>query len=194
MSFYLEFNLAFITTGLFLWMNENEEENIKKKEIWESSHTLNDDDDYDKCQDIIELTTFKKTEEYVNNTENQNKMIVEVNKNNTENKMIGEIKSVEKVEFNLGEDDFIDPNIFTPNELQLIFCIIPLDVITERITQISNKVYKIKGLKAFVVDKHIYNTLIIFNEEIHTELKSELAISFARLILSKVPNKYITSL
>jgi hypothetical protein len=194
MSFYLEFNLAFITTGLFLWMNENEEENIKKKEIWESSHTLNDDDDYDKCQDIIELTTFKKTEEYVNNTENQNKMIVEVNKNNTENKMIGEIKSVEKVEFNLGEDDFIDPHIFTPNELQLIFCIIPLDVITERITQISNKVYKIKGLKAFVVDKHIYNTLIIFNEEIHTELKSELAISFARLILSKVPNKYITSL
>jgi len=193
MSFYLEFNLPLITTGLFLWMNEDYEENIKKKEIWDSSFTLNEknNNDYDdKRQDIIELVTFKKSEEYVNNTEN--KMIEEVNENNTENKE--EIKSVDKVEFILGDEDFIDPDIFTPEELQLMFCIIPLEVITERITNISNKVYKIKGLKAFAFDKHIYNTLILFNEEIHTELKSELVISFAKLILSRIPNKYITSL
>ena len=193
MSFYLEFNLPLITTGLFLWMNEDYEENIKKKEIWDSSFTLNEkiNNDYDdKRQDIIELITFKKSEEYVNNTENQ--MIEEVNQNNTENKE--EIKSVNKVEFILGEEDFIDPDIFTPEELQLMFCIIPLEVVTERITNISNKVYKIKGLTAFALDKHIYNTLILFNEEIHTELKSELVISFAKLILSRIPNKYITRL
>lgn len=193
MSFYLEFNLPLITTGLFLWMNEDYEENIKKKEIWDSSFTLNEksNNDYDdKRQDIIELITFKKSEEYVNNTENQ--MIEEVNQNNTKNKE--EIKSVNKVEFILGEEDFIDPDIFTPEELQLMFCIIPLEVVTERITNISNKVYKIKGLTAFALDKHIYNTLILFNEEIHTELKSELVISFAKLILSRIPNKYITRL
>jgi hypothetical protein len=88
---------------------------------------------------------------------------------------------------------FINPDIFTPSELQMIFCIVPLDVVTDRITDISNKIYKIKGLKAYIFDKHMYDTLIIFNQEIQTELKSELAISFAKLILSRIPIKYLTN-
>ncbi len=178
-----EIELLFLT-------DQEYEEYIKKKETWNSSFTENEklQNEFDiNKSDIIELVTFKEIEhDIIKEQKNENEKEINEKKE--------EIKSVDKVEFKLGEEDFINPDIFTPNELQLIFCIIPLEIVTERITNISNKVYKIKGLKAFVVDKHIYNTLIMFNEEMHKELKSELAISFAKLILSKIPNKYITVL
>lgn len=187
MSYYIDYNLALITTGLFVNINEKEyqkecEDEIKKKEIWESSFTLNEKvntDYYEKKQDIIELMTFKEIKKEIENQEQYEKKEENENKN---------------IEFKLGEEsDFINPDIFTPSELQMIFCIVPLDVITDRITYISNKRYKIKGLKSYVFDKHMYDTLIIFNQEIQTELKSELAISFAKLILSRIPIKYLTT-
>jgi hypothetical protein len=184
MSYYIDYNLALITSGLFVNINEKEyqkecEDEIKKKEIWNSSFTLNEKvntDYYEKKQDIIELMTFKKIEKEI---ENQNDQQTNQNINIQEEKNI--------------EDEFINPDIFTPSELQMIFCIIPLDVVTDRITDISNKRYKIKGLKSYIFDKHMYDTLIIFNQEIQTELKSELAISFAKLILSRIPHKYLTT-
>jgi hypothetical protein len=180
MSYYIDYNLALITSGLFVHINEKEyqkecEDEIKKKEIWDSSFTLNEKvntDYYEKKQDIIELITFKEIENQEDEKKNENK----------------------NIEFKLGEEsDFINPDIFTPSELQMIFCIVPLDVVTDRITDISNKIYKIKGLKSYIFDKHMYDTLIIFNQEIQTELKSELAISFAKLILSRIPHKYLTT-
>lgn len=180
-SFYLEFNLAHIITGLFVWMNE--EDYMKKKEILNIYKETDD-----KLQDIIELTTFIKIENDIQQLENEYQFQEEEND-------IQQIENNKNIEFILGDNEpcFINPDIFTPQELQMLFLIIPLEVIHERIINIYNKVYKIKGLKSFIFDKHIYNTIVIFNQEIQTELKSELAISFTKLILSRIPQKYITN-
>ena len=88
----------------------------------------------------------------------------------------------------------INPDLLTNKEIYDLFFIIPSSIINHRINELSYKVYKQKSLNALIFDKHFYNTLTCFNQELINGFTSELVLSFAKLILKKIPNFYITNI
>jgi hypothetical protein len=202
-----------IESCLFFLSIEEYEEYIKKKEIWNSSFTYNEKTDIDfddKKNDIIELDTFQKLEkelemqfelqqELERQTEKENEKEKEIKLENDNNSTdIDNNTDISDTSIHISNKDddtvMINPNLLTASQLQDIFFLIPIHIINSRITDISNKIYKLKGLEKIIFDKNLFNTLVAFNNEIHTGLKSELAISFAKLIVSQIPLKYFNKI